>query len=146
MVLQLRNFPGFCGTRRLIIAFTRASLCLGPDNWLYALTSYFFQPNPPPPHANCRAYLDILYLITRIIYGDDYNSWSSSLCNFSSSLLLPLSYTHYLYEHPVLEYPQRLWDQVSHLYKTKDHITRTFALISTFLDRVQEDGLFGAEW
>jgi len=123
MVFQLRNFPGFCGTGRLITAFTKASPCFGPDNWLYALTIYFSQPKPcvqsPPPHTNCPAHLDILYLITRIIYGDDYKLWSFSLCNFSSSLLLPLSYTQYLYEHPVLEYTQRLWDQVSHLYKTK---------------------------
>jgi len=150
MVLQLRHFPGFCGTRRLITAFTRAYLCVGPDNWLYTLTSYFFQPKPcmhsPPPHANCPAHLDILYLITRIIFGDDYKSWGSSLCNFSSSLLLPVSYTQYLCEQPVLECLQRLWDQVWHVYKTKDQITRMYALISTFLDRIQEDGLFGTEW
>jgi len=43
----------------------------------------------------------VLYLITRIISGEEYRSWSSSLCSFLQSHFLALR-PRYLPQHPIL--------------------------------------------
>jgi hypothetical protein len=112
----LNSFPAFYGTRRFNTEFTRAlhlslswatpiqstsphptstrsilissyHLRLGlpndrfPTNNLYA---FFFSPK----RSTCPAHL-LLALIILIILGEEYKSWSSSLCSFFHSLVTP---------------------------------------------------------
>jgi hypothetical protein len=48
-------------------------------------TEILYAPLLSSMRATCPAYLILLGLITRIIFGEDYRSWSSSLCSLLQS-------------------------------------------------------------
>jgi len=93
----VKKFPAFYGTRRFITAFTRARHVS-----LYVVMLYFhLRPGLPSGlfpsgfsnktlhapllssiHATCPAHLNLLCLITRTTFDEEYKSLSSSLCSF----------------------------------------------------------------
>ena len=106
----------------------------------------FPQVSPPKPckhlstiRATCPAYPSHLFdLITRIKFGEEYRSLSSSLCSLlhspvTSSLLGPNIFLSTLFANTFrLSACLYVRDQVSHTYKTADKIRVLCTLVFTF--------------
>ena len=90
--------------------------------------------------------------ITHTILGEEYKSFSSSLCNLlhspvTSSLLGPNVFLNTLFSNTLSFLSScSVKDQVSHPYKTTGKITVLYILIFKFLDSNLEDKRFYTEW
>ena len=97
-------------------------------------------PLSSPIHSTCPTHLILLDFITRTILGEEYKSFSSSLCNLlhppvTSSLLGPNIFLNTLVSNTLSFLSSRCAnDQVSHPYKTAGKITVLYILILKFLD------------
>ena len=112
----------------LILSF---HLRLGLPNGLFPSgfpTKTLYTPLLSTTPATSSAYLILLDFITRKIFGEQYRSFSSSLCNFlhspvTSSLLAPNILLNTLFSNThSLRSSLSVSDQVSHPYKTKGKI------------------------
>jgi len=77
----------------------------GSSKWPLSLAFPHQNPLLSPIRATCPAYLILLDLFTRIIFGEQYKSLSFSLCSFlrshlTSSLLGPNIPLSILFSHP----------------------------------------------
>ena len=115
-------------------------------------TKTLYDPIPSPIRAKCPAHFILLYFITRTILGEQYKSFSSSLCNFlhspvTSSLLGPNIFLNTMFSNTLSFLSSRsVNDQVSHPYKTTGKITFLYILIFKFLDSNLEEKRFCTEW
>ena len=104
-----------------------------------------------PKCATCPAHHILLDFITRTILGEEYKSFSSSLCNLphspvTSFLLSPNILLNTMFSNTLSFLSSRnVNDQVSHPHKTKGKIIVLYILIFKFLDSNLEDKRFCTE-
>ena len=102
------------------------------------LTKTLYTPLLFPILAMCPAHLILLYVVTRTIFGEEYKSFSSTLCSFlhspvNSSLLCPNILLNTLFSNTLsLRFSLNVSDQVSHPYRTTGKIIVLYILIFNF--------------
>jgi len=104
----------------------------GYSKWLFPSgfpTKIQYAPLLSPLHSTCHKQLILVYLITWIIFGEQYRSLSSSLWSLlyspaTSSLLGPNILLSTFFSNTQIQSPSlNVSDQISHAHKTTGQIT-----------------------
>ena len=127
-------------------------LILSQISPVHAFTSHFLKIHPPMPRSSkclpslkvsqpkscihlyfspiraaCPAYLILLDLITRMIFGEQFRSLNSSLYSFlhssvTSSLSSPNILLNFLYQKPLVYVPPSMWATKFYTHTTHPYI------------------------
>jgi hypothetical protein len=115
-------------------------------------TKTLYTPLLSSIRSKCIAYLVLLDLITRIIFGEEFKSLSSSLCIFlHSPVILSLLSPKFSPQNPILKRPQPTFlpRWVFRFYtrtKQQAKIMVLCIIIFIFLDNKLKDNRFCTEW
>ena len=139
--------------RFILILFSSLRLCLPSGLFPSGFhTKTLCTPLLFPIRVRCPAQLLLLGLITRIMFGEEDRSLSTSLCNLlhssvTSSLLVRNILLNALFSHTLsLRSSLSVSDQVSHPYKTTGKIIVLFVFILIFSDRKLKNKKFCTEY
>ena len=151
---SIQSIPPYRTTWRSILILY-SHLRLGLPSALFPSgfsTETLYTPLLFPISATYPAHHNLLDLIAREIFGEEYILLSSSLCSFlyspvtssllNTNILLSILFLNTLSLHSSLS----VSDQVSHPYKTTGKIIFLYILIFKFLDSNMEDKRFCTEW
>ena len=145
-------YPHPTSWRSIIILSTHLRLGLSSGLFPSGSPPRPYTPLSSPIRATCPAHLILIDFITRTILGEQYKSFSSSLCNplhspLTSTLLGPNILLNTMFSNTLsFLSSHNVNDQVSHPYKTTDKIIFLYILIFKFLDSNLEDKRFCTEW
>jgi hypothetical protein len=124
----------------------------GSFKWTFTFRFSLYAPLLSSIPVTWPAHLILFYLITLIIFDEEYRLFISSLCCFlrspvSSSPLGQNIFLSNLFSDTLsLRSSINLCDQVAHPYKITGTIISLCILIFTFLDSRLEDKKFCTEW
>ena len=132
---QLHPVPTTPSHFRRSILILSSHLCLGLPNSLFPSgfpTKTLYVTLLSPIRATCVAHLILLYLITRMIFGEGYRLLSSSLCSLLHSPVIPTFLGPNILLNTLFSHTLKVSNQFSHPYETRLNYGSVYLTLYSF--------------